>query len=104
MTSIEKKLQSMNDSSFIIKNSKSNELPQNFIYFHNSKEKDNINLNINKFQNKSKIIEAFYSLQIIENNDNKINKNKTCINKDSTSIIIEGKENKQIIDVEEEKE
>ena len=111
LTSIGKKLQSMNDSSFIIKNSKSNDLSQNLTYIQSSQEKENINLN--KISNKSKITEALASIGIIENNDNIINKNKTCINKDCKDIIkdvdMERKENKKDKknideDLEEEKQ
>jgi hypothetical protein len=110
LTSIGKKLQSMNDSSFIIKNSKSN-LSQNLTYTQSSQEKENINLN--KIPNKSKLTEDFASVEIFENNDNVINKNKTYINKDCKDIIknveIERKENKKDkknidVDLEEEKE
>ena len=110
LTSIGKKLQSMNYSSFIIKNSKSN-LSQNLTYIQSSQEKENINLN--KIPNKSKITEAFASVEIFENSDNVISKNKTCINKDCKDIIknveLERNENKKDkknidADIEEEKE
>ena len=82
LTKIGKKLQSMNDCSFIFKNSKSIEISKNLTYIQHSQEKENIN----KLSNKSKIFEKFNSVQITEYN-NIINKNKTSINKIQNGLI-----------------
>ena len=98
LTSIGKKLLLLNDSSFIIKNLKSNEMAQNYSDFSkNLQEKENIN----KLSNKSKIRQTQNSSQINENNKIiNISTNKEEI-KDREVYIKEEKEvseNKNIFD------